>query len=428
MRHMLSTLVKRSVHWLGAAAARAEDDEDTRLQKSLLLAAACTFAVAGLIWALMYLATGQWRPALIPLLYSLITTGSISAYVVTRRYHLFRFSQLGLMLLLPWTLQLSLGGFTGGSAVVIWSWAAVMGALLFAEVRQARWWLAGFIALVVLAGLIESVRPMDSATSRLVTFLFVGNIVGVSVITFALTYHFVAQKDRFLALLRMEQEKSERLLLNILPSEIARQLKDSDGTIAQRFDSSTVLFADVVNFTPLSGRLPPEELVELLNEVFSHFDTLVERHGLEKIKTIGDRYMAAAGVPLPREDHATAATEMALQMLDYIYGRAFGAGRHKLELRVGINSGPLVAGVIGRKKFIYDLWGDTVNVASRMESQGVSGRVQVSRLTYELIRDDFECEPQSTLSVKGKGDMEVWHVTGRRPSRAREAVSVAGGS
>ncbi len=158
--------------------------------------------------------------------------------------------------------------------------------------------------------------------------------------------------------------------------------------------------------------MTPTEIVELLNEVFSHFDTLVDKYGLEKIKTIGDCYMVAAGVPRPRADHAQALTRMALEMRDYVSGREFHGRR--LAFRIGLNSGPVVAGVIGRKKFIYDLWGDAVNTASRMESHGQGGIIQITRATYELVKDEFVCEPRGTMNVKGKGEMEVWFVTGER--------------
>jgi guanylate cyclase len=173
----------------------------------------------------------------------------------------------------------------------------------------------------------------------------------------------------------------------------------------------------VVNFTPLSAQMTPVEVVELLNEAFSLFDTLAEQHGLEKIKTIGDCYMVAAGVPRPRPDHAHALVSMALQMQKYTQTHDILSRR--LAFRIGINSGPVVAGVIGRKKFIYDLWGDVVNTASRMESQGVGGAIQVTRATYELIKDDFVCEPRGTVTVKGKGEMEVWLVLGEHHEQAQ---------
>jgi guanylate cyclase len=189
-------------------------------------------------------------------------------------------------------------------------------------------------------------------------------------------------------------------------------LKFERRTIADHFDSASILFADVVNFTPRSSNMTPTELVELLNDVFSKFDAIVDKYALEKIKTIGDCYMVAWGVPRKRADHALALVSMAIDMRDHVAQHEFLG--HKLSFRIGINSGPVVAGVIGRKKFIYDLWGDAVNVASRMESQGSSGMIQITRNTYELVKDLFECEPHGRVNVKGKGEMEVWFVKERK--------------
>jgi class 3 adenylate cyclase len=215
--------------------------------------------------------------------------------------------------------------------------------------------------------------------------------------------------------LGQEEEKSNRLLLNILPREVAFTLREREGVIAEHYDHTSVLFADVADFTSMSARMTPHEVVGLLNEVFSHFDDLAERHDLEKIKTIGDCYMVAAGVPRSRQDHAQILAYVGLAMLRYVEGRRFGdVGR--ISLRVGINSGPVVAGVIGRKKFIYDLWGDTVNVASRMECHGTSGRLQITSGTYELIKDQFVCEPRGSILVKGKGAMPIWHVIAEKVS------------
>jgi guanylate cyclase len=180
----------------------------------------------------------------------------------------------------------------------------------------------------------------------------------------------------------------------------------------------------VVDFTPWSERLPPADVVGFLDRLFSRFDQLAERHGLEKIKTIGDAYMVAAGVPTPRPDHARALALMALDMLATMRAED-EVGQLGLELRVGINSGPVVAGVIGRKRFLYDLWGDAVNTASRMESHGTPGRIQITRSTYELLADEFECEPRGTIAVKGKGEVEVWHLLGSRTDRASAVAAEA---
>jgi len=221
------------------------------------------------------------------------------------------------------------------------------------------------------------------------------------------------REQAYLAQLRIEREKSERLLLNILPSAIAERLKEDQGIIAESFTEATILFADVVGFTQMSALIKPVELVYLLNEIFSSFDELTTRHGLEKIKTIGDAYMVAAGLPERRSDHAEAMAEMALDMQDALqqFNRARGAS---LDIRTGINTGPVVAGIIGTSKFIYDLWGDAVNTASRMESHSTPGRIQVTSATYERLRDAYLFEARGTVNVKGKGDMPTYFLLGRK--------------
>lgn len=215
------------------------------------------------------------------------------------------------------------------------------------------------------------------------------------------------------AQLAIEQEKSERLLLNILPQPIVQQLKAESSQIADGFSQVTVLFADIVNFTQLSEQLSPAELVLLLNDIFSEFDRLSEKYGLEKIKTIGDAYMVAGGIPLPHPNHAQAVADMALDMQRAI---ADFNQRHRQQcnIRIGINTGPVVAGVIGTKKFIYDLWGDTVNIASRMESQGLAGMIQVTLATYELLRENYTLTPRGLIFVKGKGEMATYFLIGKR--------------
>jgi adenylate cyclase len=207
--------------------------------------------------------------------------------------------------------------------------------------------------------------------------------------------------------LQYQQEQSERLLLNILPEEIANRLKRGDSTIADTFANATVLFADIVGFTQMSARVSPTELVSLLNEIFSTFDQLAEKHGLEKIKTIGDAYMVVGGLPIPRSDHANAIAEMALDMLDAISDFS-NTHNQDVSIRIGINSGPVVAGVIGIKKFIYDLWGDTVNTASRMESHGKPGCIQVTTATYQLLQEKYIFESRGAIAVKGKGMMNTY--------------------
>jgi class 3 adenylate cyclase len=209
--------------------------------------------------------------------------------------------------------------------------------------------------------------------------------------------------------------ENERLLLNILPPSIADRLRGGETVIADRFDEMTVLFADCVGFTEISSHLSPTDLVALLNEVFSMFDTLADRYGLEKIKTIGDAYMVVGGLVPDRDGpgHVARVAEMALDMVDAVaaYRQRTGSS---LEVRLGMHAGPTVAGVIGLKKFIYDVWGDAVNTASRMESQGAPGRIQVSEETYQRLRSEFDLEPRGEIEIKGKGRLRTYFLNGRR--------------
>ena len=214
--------------------------------------------------------------------------------------------------------------------------------------------------------------------------------------------------------LQREEELSEQLLLNVLPAPIATRLKQHEDVIADGFPDVTVLFADLVDFTRRSQHSRPQEVVQVLDELFSTFDQLTRRHGLEKIKTIGDAYMVAGGLPDPRPDHAEAVAELALAMREEVARRSDPSGR-PLQVRIGIDTGPVVAGVIGQDKFSYDLWGDTVNTASRMESTGVAGCIQVTTRTYQRLRDRYRFQRRGLVAVKGKGEMVTWFLVGGTP-------------
>ena len=218
--------------------------------------------------------------------------------------------------------------------------------------------------------------------------------------------------DQAHRLLLAERERSEQLLLNVLPAPIAARLKQGEEVIADGFPEVTVLFADLVDFTRRSQETTPERVVRILDDLFSALDELAERHGLEKIKTIGDAYMAVGGLPEPRPDHAEAVAEMALAVREEV-ARHLDPGGRPLAVRIGIDTGPVVAGVIGRRKFSYDLWGDTVNTASRMESHGVAGCIQVTDRAYRRLRDRYRFERRGLVEVKGKGELVTWFLVGR---------------
>ena len=392
----------------------ADDDEDLRARKALLVLISVIILPIAALWAGLYLWFGS-PVGIVPLVYFAVLLGAMAMFAKTGDFQmLLRVAQVDI-LLAPTLSMIPLGGFLGAGGVGLWGILAPLGALVFSEVRSAARWYVAFVAVFLVSGFLgEMLGAIPPAIPRLFTTTMLAlNIVVGGAIVFILLAVFAQERRDALAALRLEQAKSEGLLLNILPRSIADRLKVSTQPIADQLSSASILFADVVDFTPLSERLPPAEVVGVLDHLFSHFDVIVDRYGLEKIKTIGDCYMAAAGVPTPRADHARAMALMALDMLDTMRSET-EIGRLGLELRVGINSGPVVAGVIGRKRFSYDLWGDAVNTASRMESQGTPGRVQITRATFELLGDEFDCEPRGSIQVKGKGELETWYLVGQR--------------
>jgi len=371
-------------------------------------------SVLAIFWGFAYLVLDEPLAASIPLSYTVLSWSSLAVFSLTRRYILFRASQLALLLLLPFLLMVALGGFINSSAVILWSLLAPLGALLVAGRRIATYWFVAFVGLVVISRILQPhVRASNHLSDGVVFLFFVLNIVAVSFVAFVLLQYFVGQRDRAMTLLGGEQEKSERLLLNVLPASVAAILKEEQRTIADHYDATSVLFADIVGFTPLSAELQPTQMVEALNEIFTYFDDLCAEYGVEKIRTIGDSYMVASGVPRPRDDHAHAIAHLALGMRAFVPSGAT-AGPERIQFRFGINSGPLVAGVIGNTKFQYDIWGDTVNTASRMESHGVSGKIQITEATYDLIKDDFVCTSRGPVTVKGKGAMVTWFLESAR--------------
>jgi class 3 adenylate cyclase len=385
------------------------DSEEVRLRKSVLTLSSVLMATLSCVWVVTYAVLGLWLSAAIPLAYQLASVTSIYTFARTRRYQLFRVSQLWMSLLLPFALQWSLGGFANSSAVSLWAFTCPVGALLFVGARQAVPWFIGFGALVAFSGAIDpalSAGAPEIPAGVMVTF-FVLNILGVSTTAYVLLQYFVRARERALAELRVERAKSERLLLNVLPESVANRLKESDEVIADGFASATVLFADIVGFTLLAQELAQADTVDLLDRVFARWDELAARHGVEKIKTIGDAYMVAAGIPTPREDHAEAIADMALEMGAELE-RCAGESGQALEVRIGIDTGPVVAGVIGRSKFSYDLWGDTVNTASRMEHHGLPGAIQLSERAHERLGDRYEMRRRGTIEVKGKGPMTTY--------------------
>lgn len=395
-----------------------EDTEDVRISKSILSVGGLSTALALIfLFAPVYFLYGEPRAGFIYLGFASFVIVNILLFGFWHKDYRATFLVLACCALpAHWLGAIELGGFVNSHGVLLWGlFFPVLSALIYFNLRHAIFWFViygGGIAAIVF--LTPSLRAVNNIPPLVAQFLLAQNILISSAFALGMMMYFVAQRDLAFRLLRGEQEKSERLLLNILPADIAALLKEDDQTIADHYEGASILFADVVDFTPMSAQLQPTELVNLLNELFSELDQLVEAHGLEKIKTIGDAYMVAAGVPRPRKDHAHALARLALDIRDLVSRREF-SGR-KITFRIGINSGPVVAGVIGRKKFIYDLWGDAVNTASRMESHGQPNTIQITAATFNLLGGDFVCESGGTIHVKGKGETPVWYLLAENPA------------
>ena len=388
--------------------ADSRDSADERFRRRLLVGVALVILPVAVLWGCLYWLVGEHGVALTPWGYAAGSAASLVVFARTRNFAFLRTAQQVLILVAPALGTVMLGGLDESSSVILWSLFAPLGAVAFDRPGRAWPWFAAFVATILFAvAFSEVVRPngADLPEAFVLTFDIL-NIVVVSLVGILLLVTFARGRE-------IAQARVETLLLNVLPAEVAERLQSDPNSIADHFDDASILFADVVDFTPLSSRLDAREVVGLLDRLFTTFDELVDRYEVEKIKTIGDCYMVAAGVPKERPDHAHALAGLALEMRECAK-RFLDRDGPGLRLRIGISSGPVVAGVIGRRRFLYDLWGDTVNMASRMESHGAPDFIQITRSTCELLRDDFAVEPLGLVDVKGKGAVETWRLVGPR--------------
>jgi guanylate cyclase len=392
------------------------DSSDERFRKRLLVGVAVVILPIAFLWGCLYWAVGEHAVALTPWGYFTGSLISLFVFARTRDLAVLRTAQLLLILVAPAAGMVMLGGLRESSAVILWSLFAPLGAVVFDRPGRAWTWFAAFVATFLLALVLSEVVRPDGADlpEGFVRTFDVLNIVVVSCVAMVLLITFARGRDA-------AQARVEALLLNVLPAEVAQRLQSDPNSIADHFDEVSILFADLVDFTPLSSELDAREVVGFLDRLFTSFDELVDRYEVEKIKTIGDCYMVAAGVPTPRPDHARALANLAIDMRECAKNCLSDSNWHDLRLRIGISSGPVVAGVIGRRRFLYDLWGDTVNMASRMESHGTPDEIQITRSTWELLDDEFVTEPIGFVHVKGKGEIETWRLVS-----ARDRVSGVG--
>ena len=415
-----------------------QDSEQDKLNKTLLIFACGLMSFGSVLWLALYWAMGIKFSSTVPLRYMGISVASLAYYVYSLNFAIFRTLQVSLFLFMPFIMQWSIGSFVSSSGVALWALLAPVGVMIFQGARQSLPWFTAYVILTGVSGFFDywlTSGVEAGVTMQSIAVFFTLNFVAVSTIMYLLISSFVRQRDKLQEavteqnrLLSIEQEKSETLLLNILPAPIARRLKDQQGIIADGFADVTVMFADIINFTSLAEEAPPKAMVELLNEVFSKFDAMADFHHIEKIKTIGDAYMAAGGLlehdgvdfAVDARDYTAAMLHLALDMQKYM-SELSSTKKMPLCIHVGICSGPVVAGVIGTRKFIYDLWGDTVNTASRVTGEAKSGMIYVDAMTYRRSRSQFEFEGPIEILAKGKGKIEVYQLIDLAP-HLREAT------
>jgi len=376
--------------------------------------------ISGLSFALVY-------ATLTEVAFAIILTVLVFFHIslmILMRLRLIRFSQvhkvyLGSNMFGNFLGTLALGGIANSTGVFLFGLGSPFGMITRPTREFVRWFMAS-IGLVLMEAILQPwLRASNSIPPGAGAILWGLNSLIVCGIWFGNIFGLLRQRDTALQELHEEQVRSENLLLNVLPKKIADRLKREPGTIAEAHKAVTILFADIVGFTPLTSQLNPVEMIELLNKIYSEFDALSEKYQVEKIRTIGDNYMVASGVPESNEDHARNMARMALEMQAFADKLSI-QNEHRIQFRIGIHSGPVIAGIVGRKKFQYDIWGDAVNTASRMESHGEAGKIQVSQTTYEMLKDEFVMKLRGTIDIKGKGPMKTWFLTGGKEGSNHE--------
>jgi class 3 adenylate cyclase len=404
---------------------------EEKLSGDMLMLTTGFMMCAAALWLAVYWSMGYQYSTAIPLIFQGLSFLTITLYWKFRRIEAFAIIQLALILFTPFAMQWTIGNFVTASGVSLWGLLAPVGAVTVLGTRQSMPWFFAWLFMTVMAGVFDYLlsggvpQRFDLQT---VAVFFVLNFTAISVMIYSLLWYFANEKNKLRmqvdashAEIRLEKDRSEKLLLNILPPAIAERLKRNEVNIAQGHADVTVMFADIVGFTRMTEELSPVETVKILNDVFSIFDDIADKYHVEKIKTIGDAYMAAAGLDTGAQIHyADAVANMALEMLARI-DEYRGRTGERLEIRVGIGTGPVVAGVIGKKKFIYDIWGDTVNVAFRMAADARTGAVHVDLMTHRRLQHRFRFDDMHEVEIKGKGRMQVFHLIGPALERAPQA-------
>jgi len=396
--------------------------QEDKLHRNLLIFAAAFMNLAVVLWLAIYWVMGLHYSANVPLLYQLVSVSSLVYYFKTGRFEHLRLVQLSLFLFAPFIMQWSIGSSVTSSGVMLWALLAPVGALVVSNWRESVPWFFAYIVLTIISGVFDYILVVEGQTGlqmRAIGVFFAINFAAMSSIIYFLLRYFVVEMDRIKdqldqqhQLLAEEQKKSERVLLNVLPSTIADRLKNQQGLIADGHADVTVMFADLVNFTQLTEALSPDKMVSLLNTIFSGFDEMSEKYGVEKIKTIGDAYMVVGGLNKSGAGYTKDIADLALEMREYVANHP-ELTKHKLGIHTGIATGPVVAGGICTKRFIYDLWGDTVNVASRLTDVATEGAIQVDKSTFNRIHKHYAFESAASIPMKGKGEVAMYRLISR---------------
>jgi adenylate cyclase len=407
---------------LASAAIGVNDDEVMRLRKTTLLLASGLMNVAAILWLAIYWWMGLKLPTSIPFGFQLLSTSAVYIFLRTQNFDFFRVTQLALFLFFPFVAQWSIGSFVSSSGIALLALLAPIGAMVCYGPRESIPWFVAFVALTIVSGVFDFYLATGDSYGipmRTVAVFFVLNFTIVATVMWLLLRYFVQQQENFQeelsrqhALVEIERNKSDELLNSVLPEHVAQRLKHNPGTIADGFADVSVLVADIVGFTRLAEELTPKQVVSFLDAVFSRFDELTDKYALDKIKTIGDAYMVAGGLEGDHTDYVDRTASMALDMIEIAHTDP-GLRSHGLQLHVAIATGPIIAGVIGSKRFMYDLWGDTVNIAFRLSGEASNGTIVVDKTTYRRIGQRYNFEDEREVKVKGKDVMSVYRLAGK---------------
>jgi len=406
-------------------------DAQDKLRRSLLVFACALMSCAVMLWLAIYWMMGLEYSTNVPLAYQIISITSLLIYLKNGNFIIFRFVQLSLFLFSPFIMQWSIGSSVASSGLMLWALLSPIAAVVVAGWRESIPWFVAYIVLTILTGVFDyflGVGEQDGVSMKTVGVFFAINFTAMSSILYILLRHFVLETEKIRQQLSQQHQlledarnQSERLLLNVLPAHIALRLKDKQSLIADAHPDVTVMFADIVNFTQLAEQLPPERMIDLLNTVFSWLDSFSEKYGLEKIKTIGDAYMVAGGLT-NSPDHVSKVADMALEIRSFIATHP-ELSRYNLGIHIGIATGPVVAGVIGTKRFIYDLWGDTVNTANRLTADAEVDQILVDKNTYARLRADYQFDQVKMTYLKGKGEIAVYGLLNKVSEPHKKAVA-----